>query len=79
MIPTIMCIASVYGTVNVPSNEKDRLVAYWLINSYAVTWPFTLTIIGQNIARHTKRAVINAILFVFLLGGEYCRAFLLSV
>lgn len=76
MIPAIAGIASVYGTMDVPSaNKWGRLVAYWLINSYAVTWPFTLTIIGQNIAGHTKRAVTNAILLIFFAAGNIAGPF----
>ncbi|KAL3484733.1 major facilitator superfamily domain-containing protein [Aspergillus germanicus] len=76
MIPAIAGIASVYGTNNVPSaNKWGRLVAYWLINSYAVTWPFTLTIVGQNIAGHTKRAATNVLLFMAFSAGNIAGPF----
>ncbi|KAL3461630.1 major facilitator superfamily domain-containing protein [Aspergillus heterothallicus] len=76
MIPAIAGIASVYATNNVPSaNKWGRLVAYWLINSYAVTWPFTLTIVGQNIAGHTKRAATNVLLFMAFSAGNIAGPF----
>jgi hypothetical protein len=76
IIPAIAGIASVYGTMDVPSaNKWGRLVAYWFINSYAVTWPVTLTIIGQNIAGHTKRAVTNATLWIFFSAGNIAGPF----
>ncbi|KAL2823337.1 MFS general substrate transporter [Aspergillus cavernicola] len=76
LIPAIAGISAVYGTSNIPSaNKWGRLVAYWLINSYAVTWPFTLTIIGQNIAGHTKRAATNVLLFVAFSAGNIAGPF----
>ena len=38
--------------------------------SYAVTWPFTLTVLGQNFAGHTKRAVVYAILMCCNAAGN---------
>lgn len=37
LIPAIAGIATVYGTMNTDANKYGRVVAYWLINSYAVT------------------------------------------
>lgn len=76
LVPAIAGIATVYGTMGVPSASKwGRLVAYWLINSYAVTWPFTLTMIGQNIAGHTKRAATNVLLFMAFAAGNIAGPF----
>ena len=75
MIPAIAGIATVYGTMNTGANKYGRVVAYWLINSYAVTWPFTLTIIGQNVAGHTKRAATNVLLFMAFSAGNIAGPF----
>lgn len=37
LLPAIAGIAAVYGTMNTDANKYGRVVAYWLINSYAVT------------------------------------------
>lgn len=37
LIPAIAGIATVYATMNTDANRYGRVVAYWLINSYAVT------------------------------------------
>lgn len=37
LIPAIAGIAAVYGTNGTGANKYGRVVAYWLINSYAVT------------------------------------------
>ncbi|KAL3454070.1 hypothetical protein BJX65DRAFT_84547 [Aspergillus insuetus] len=76
--PMIPAIASVYSTNNVSSaNKWGRFVAYWLINSHAVTWPFTLTIVGQNIAGLTKRAATNVLLFMAFSAGNIAGPFYL--
>ncbi|KAF9738893.1 hypothetical protein PMIN06_010363 [Paraphaeosphaeria minitans] len=75
LLPAIAGIAAVYGTMNTDANKYGRVVAYWLINSYAVTWPFLLTIIGQNIAGHTKRAFTNAIMLIIFAAGNIAGPF----
>lgn len=37
LLPAIAGIAAVYGTIGTGANKYGRVVAYWLINSYAVT------------------------------------------
>lgn len=40
LLPAIAGIAAVYGTMGTDANKYGRVVAYWLINSYAVTVRF---------------------------------------
>ncbi|KAL7622755.1 hypothetical protein AAE478_006433 [Parahypoxylon ruwenzoriense] len=75
LLPAIAGIAAVYGTIGTGANKYGRVVAYWLINSYAVTWPFCLTIVGQNIAGHTKRAFTNTLLFIVYAAGNIVGPF----
>ncbi|KAI0179740.1 MFS general substrate transporter [Hypoxylon sp. FL1284] len=75
LLPAIAGIAAVYGTIGTDANKYGRAVAYWLINSYAVTWPFCLTIVGQNVAGHTKRAFTNTLLFVVFAAGNIAGPF----
>ncbi|KAG7888710.1 hypothetical protein KL935_005047 [Ogataea polymorpha] len=54
--PLLLAIAglsAVYATED-HGAKWGRVFAYWMINSYAVTWPFALSIIGSNYAGHTK-------------------------
>jgi ACS family allantoate permease-like MFS transporter len=96
LLPAVAGIAAVYGTMDTGANKYGRVVAYWLINSYAVTvstpiktnefqnnltgrqWPFVLTIVGQNVAGHTKRVFTNTMLLkVFAadnIAGPFCFA-----
>ncbi|KAJ9134024.1 MFS general substrate transporter [Pleurostoma richardsiae] len=76
LLPAIAGIAAVYGTMDTNANKYGRVVAYWLINSYAVTWPFVLTIVGQNVAGHTKRAFTNTLLFIIFAAGNIAGPFL---
>uniref|UniRef100_D8QEL6 Major facilitator superfamily (MFS) profile domain-containing protein n=1 Tax=Schizophyllum commune (strain H4-8 / FGSC 9210) TaxID=578458 RepID=D8QEL6_SCHCM len=69
-------IATVYATEDGNYSKWGRVVAYWLINSYAVTWPFTLTVLGQNFAGHTKRAVVYAILMCCNAAGNISGPFM---
>ena len=75
LIPAIAGIAGVYGVLMHGGSRWGSAVAYWLINSYAVTWPFCLTIIGQNVAGHTKRAGTNAMLFIVFAAGNIAGPF----
>ncbi|KAL3420353.1 allantoate permease [Phlyctema vagabunda] len=75
LFPAIAGIAAVYGTSGTGANKYGRVVAYWLINSYAVTWPFCLTIVGQNVAGHTKRAFTNTMLFIIFAAGNIAGPF----
>ncbi|KAK6075989.1 allantoate permease [Seiridium cupressi] len=75
LLPAIAGIAAIYGTMNTGANKYGRVVAYWLINSYAVTWPFVLTIIGQNIAGHTKRAFTNTMMLMLFAVGNIAGPF----
>ncbi|RDW69784.1 hypothetical protein BP6252_08804 [Coleophoma cylindrospora] len=75
LLPAIAGIAAVYGTSGTGANKYGRVVAYWLINSYAVTWPFCLTIVGQNVSGHTKRAVTNTMLFIIFAAGNIAGPF----
>lgn len=38
-------------------------------------WPFTLTIIGQNVAGHTKRAFTNAMMLIISAAGNIAGPF----
>ncbi|TPX07685.1 uncharacterized protein E0L32_010581 [Thyridium curvatum] len=76
LLPAIAGIAAVYATQNTGANKYGRVFAYWLINSYAVTWPFVLTIVGQNVAGHTKRAVTNTMLLVIFGAANIAGPFL---
>lgn len=38
-------------------------------------WPFVLTIVGQNISGHTKRAFTNALLLIFYSAGNIAGPF----
>ncbi|KAF9871730.1 hypothetical protein CkaCkLH20_10664 [Colletotrichum karsti] len=75
MVIAIAGVAAVYATLGTDANIYGRAVAYWLINSYAVTSPFALTIVGQNIAGHTKRAVANTLLFIMYAAGNIAGPF----
>ena len=37
LLPALAGISAIYGTMNTDANKYGRVVAYWLINSYAVT------------------------------------------
>ncbi|KAF1976475.1 MFS general substrate transporter [Bimuria novae-zelandiae CBS 107.79] len=75
LLPAIAGMAAVYATNNTGANKYGRVFAYWLINSYAVTWPFCLTIIRQNVAGHTKRAFTNTMLFIVFAAGNIAGPF----
>ncbi|KAH8885747.1 MFS general substrate transporter [Thozetella sp. PMI_491] len=78
IIPMIIAIAgigAVYGTQDTGASPYGRVVAYWLINSYSVTTPFSLAMVGQNIAGHTKRAVTNTLLFILFAVGNIAGPF----
>ncbi|WWD20510.1 hypothetical protein CI109_104986 [Kwoniella shandongensis] len=66
LIPAIAGISAVYATTYGNHPKWGRAFCYWLINSYAVTWPFLQAHIGVNFAGHTKRAfVYGSVLVVF--------------
>ncbi|KAI1085407.1 major facilitator superfamily domain-containing protein [Whalleya microplaca] len=75
LLPAIAGIAAVYATMNTGANKYGRVFAYWLINSYAVTWPFVLTIVGQNVAGHTKRAFTHTLLLIVFAAGNIAGPF----
>ncbi|KAH8883468.1 MFS general substrate transporter [Thozetella sp. PMI_491] len=75
LLPAIAGISAVYATMNTGANKYGRVVAYWLINSYAITWPFALTMVGQNVAGHTKRAITNTMLLVIFAAGNIAGPF----
>ncbi|KAH9886180.1 major facilitator superfamily domain-containing protein [Xylariomycetidae sp. FL2044] len=75
LLPAIAGIAAVYATLDSDANKYGRAFAYWLINSYAVTWPFVLTIVGQNVAGHTKRAFTNTLLLIIFAAGNIAGPF----
>ncbi|KAH9890325.1 MFS general substrate transporter [Xylariomycetidae sp. FL2044] len=75
LLIAIAGVAAVYATQDTRANPYGRVVAYWLINSYAVTTPFSLAIVGQNIAGHTKRAVTNTLLFILFAAGNIAGPF----
>lgn len=76
--PLLLAIAglsAVYATED-HGAKWGRVFAYWMINSYAVTWPFALATFGSNFAGHTKRASMSMILLLaFSVGniiGPFC-------
>lgn len=53
LLPAIAGIAAVYGTMGTDANKYGRVVAYWLINSYAVTvrshpYPLTCSVLSAD-------------------------------
>ncbi|KAG7886135.1 hypothetical protein KL936_005052 [Ogataea polymorpha] len=75
--PLLLAIAglsAVYATED-HGAKWGRVFAYWMINSYAVTWPFALSIIGSNYAGHTKRATMSMLLLIFFAVGNIIGPF----
>lgn len=76
MCIAIIGISIVYGTENSNANKWGRVFAYWMINSYAVQFPFVLNMMGQNVSGHTKRTFTNAcVLIAFAVAniiGPFC-------
>ncbi|QPG75851.1 hypothetical protein FOA43_003234 [Brettanomyces nanus] len=75
--PLLLAIAglsAVYATED-HGAKWGRVFAYWMINSYAVVWPFTLSIIGSNYAGHTKRATMSMYLLIFFSVGNIIGPF----
>ncbi|CAH2352058.1 allantoate permease [[Candida] railenensis] len=76
MLLAIAGLSAVYATDNNPGAKKwGRVFAYWMINSYAVTWPFTLSFLGSNFAGHTKRATMSMVLLIFFAVGNIIGPF----
>jgi hypothetical protein len=70
LIPAIAGMASVYATTYGDYSKWGRAFAYWLVNSYAVCWPFLQAHLGVNFAGHTKRSFIyGSILCAFSAGN----------
>ncbi|CUM67435.1 uncharacterized protein PRCAT00005131001 [Priceomyces carsonii] len=74
LIVAIAGVSSVYGTES-HGNKWGRMVAYWMINSYAATWPFALNVVGVNFAGQTKRAAVSLILLIFFSVGNIIGPF----
>lgn len=75
--PLLLAIAglsAVYATEE-HGAKWGRVFAYWMINSYAVTWPFCLSMFGSNYAGHTKRASFSMILLIFFSVGNIIGPF----
>lgn len=75
--PLLLAIAglsAVYATEE-HGAKWGRVFAYWMINSYAVTWPFCLATFGSNYAGHTKRASMSMVLLVFFAVGNIIGPF----
>lgn len=54
----------------VPENEKvTRLAGLWLVSAYASSFPTILSLVSSNICGHTKKAVVNGILFLGFCTG----------
>lgn len=76
--PLLLAIAglsAVYATEDGNHAKWGRVFAYWMINSYAVTWPFALSMLGSNYAGHTKRASMSMILLIFFAVGNIIGPF----
>ncbi|WVQ63084.1 uncharacterized protein L199_001235 [Kwoniella botswanensis] len=76
LIPAIAGIAAVYATTHGNHPKWGRAVAYWLINSYAVTWPFFQAHIGVNFAGHTKRSFIYGSVLVMFSAANIVGPFI---
>ncbi|EGV64046.1 MFS general substrate transporter [Yamadazyma tenuis ATCC 10573] len=74
MLLAIAGLSAVYAT-ETHGAKWGRVFAYWMINSYAVTWPFTLSMLGSNYAGHTKRASMSMILLIFFAVGNIIGPF----
>lgn len=75
--PLLLAIAglsAVYATED-HGAKWGRVFAYWMVNSYAVTWPFCLAVFGSNYAGHTKRASMSMVLLVFFAVGNIIGPF----
>lgn len=75
--PLLLAIAglsAVYATED-HGAKWGRVFAYWMINSYAVTWPFCLSVLGSNYAGHTKRATMSMLLLIFFSVGNIVGPF----
>ncbi|OQV01244.1 hypothetical protein CLAIMM_06635 isoform 1 [Cladophialophora immunda] len=54
----------------VPASEKvTRLAGLWLISAYASAFPTILSLVSSNICGHTKKAVVNGMLFLGFCTG----------
>lgn len=76
--PLLLAIAglsAVYATEEGGAAKWGRVFAYWMINSYAVTWPFCLAVFGSNYAGHTKRASMSMVLLIFFAVGNIIGPF----
>ncbi|GFZ49534.1 hypothetical protein JCM24511_07654 [Saitozyma sp. JCM 24511] len=76
LIPAIAGMASVYATTYGDYSKWGRAVAYWLVNSYAVCWPFLQSHIGVNFAGHTKRAFVYGSVLVAFAAGNIVGPFI---
>ncbi|RMD41179.1 hypothetical protein DV735_g3944, partial [Chaetothyriales sp. CBS 134920] len=52
-----------------PEKKLTRLAGLWLIGGYASAFPTILSLISSNITGHTKKAVVNAMLFLGFCTG----------
>ncbi|CDK26274.1 unnamed protein product [Kuraishia capsulata CBS 1993] len=75
--PLLLAIAGLSAVYATESHgaKWGRVFAYWMINSYAVTWPFALSMIGSNWAGHTKRATMSMVLLIFFAVGNIIGPF----
>lgn len=75
--PLLLAIAGLSAVYATEENgaKWGRVFAYWMINSYAVTWPFCLSMFGSNYAGHTKRASFSMILLIFFSVGNIIGPF----
>ena len=65
LLPAIAGIAAVYGTMDTGANKYGRVVAYWLINSYAVT----VRLVPNSVA-----LMMMLIHLTVAIRPHYCRA-----
>ncbi|RMZ85216.1 hypothetical protein DV738_g460, partial [Chaetothyriales sp. CBS 135597] len=52
-----------------PQKKLTRLAGLWLIGGYASGFPTILSLISSNVTGHTKKAVVNAVLFLGFCTG----------
>lgn len=53
-----------------PTDQRvSRLAGLWLISAYASSFPTILSLVSSNICGHTKKAVVNGMLFLGFCTG----------
>ncbi|KAK1474831.1 hypothetical protein CCUS01_05457 [Colletotrichum cuscutae] len=77
LLPAIAGIAAVYATMDTGANNESLspLASEKPLTNLFHKWPFVLTIVGQNVAGHTKRASTNTMLLMVFAAGNIAAPF----